>query len=113
MALYISIMGSGQEAAVFKGAISSGANGTSAILIGANNATLSHLDVENTGTGSFIIGIYNASTSPRIGHVNAINSGTTKFSYGVVNLGSSPAMSNAIATATGGTSGNFGAIPRE
>jgi len=103
-------------------------------VIGANNAELRFLTVENTGGNSDAIAIYNGSASPRLTHITATASGASatnlgvynnssssptmtnvtatasggSYNYGVYNASSSPTMTNVAATASGGSSINFG-----
>jgi hypothetical protein len=71
-------------------------------LVGADNAELRFLTVENTGGADYAVAIYNSSASPRLTHVTASASGGT-YNYGVYNSSSSPAMTNVTASASGGT----------
>jgi len=104
---YVDIVGSGENVTRLTGGISSGTqSATSAIISGANNATLSSLTVENTGGGSNSIGFFNGSASPMVCSVTVKASGGDR-NYGVHNYYSSPTMTDVIATASGGTY-NFG-----
>jgi len=75
-------------------------------VVGANDAELRFLTVENTGGSDFAtaIYIYNGSASPRLTHITASASGGTIESIGVYNELSSPIMTNVTASASGGTS---------
>ena len=104
---YVDIVGSGENVTKLQGAIStSSPDASSAIISGANSATLGSLTVENTGGGYLSIALYNQSTSPTVSHVTAMASGGT-YSYGVYNDSSSPTMTNVTATASGAFS-NWG-----
>jgi hypothetical protein len=113
---YVDIVGSGENVTRLTGAISTGSlDVSSAIISGANNCTLSSLTVENTGSNSFSIALYNSSVSPWVNDVTATASGGT-YNYGVFNYsGPSPTMTDVIATASGGTSNigvyNFSSYP--
>jgi hypothetical protein len=99
---YVDIVGSGNVTKI-TGALSTDDLSTSAIIKGANSATLSSLTVENTGGGGASIALYNNNASPKLVHVNATASGGTN-NYGILNAtNSSPAMSHVTATASGGT----------
>jgi hypothetical protein len=74
-------------------------NGT---LLGANNAELRFLTVENTGLNTYATAISNDNNSPTITHVTAITWGGT-INYSIYNYSSSPAMMNVTANASGGT----------
>jgi len=76
-------------------------------VVGANNAELRFLTVENTGSGDYAIAIYNSSAAPRLTHVTASASGGTN-NFGVFNDSSAPTMMNVTASASGGTSINTG-----
>ena len=53
---WVSIMGSGREATKITGAKSGNNFGSgSALVVGASNAALTDLSVENTGTGQFVL----------------------------------------------------------
>jgi len=75
-------------------------------VVGADNAELRFLTVENTGGGADAIAIHNDSASPRLTHVTAIASGaggTARMNIGVRNVNtSSPTMTNVTATGFGG-----------
>jgi hypothetical protein len=101
---WVSIQGSGQEATKITGAVT--VNGT---LMGANNASLMDLTIENTGGGTTSTAIFNSNASPRIERVTSTASGGTSNTYGVYNLGtSSPVMTNVTATASAGAGNNTG-----
>ena len=72
-------------------------------VVGANNAELRFLTVENTGGNFDAIAIYSISVSPRLTNVTASASGGTISTIGVYNFNpSSPTMTKVIATASGG-----------
>jgi len=80
-------------------------------VVGASNAELRFLTVENTGGSAFFaIAIYNSGAAPRLTHVSAsATGGTFEFGNGVFNSSSSsPTMTNVTASASGGTSENYG-----
>lgn len=71
--------------------------------MGASNAELRFLTVENTGgSGDETTAIYNGSASFRLTHVTATASGGSIANYGVWNEVSSPKMTHVTATAWGG-----------
>jgi hypothetical protein len=107
MKAYVDIAGSGENVTKITGAISAGAAWTSAVILGANNASLSSLTVGNTGGGEYSIALLNYLASPRVTDVTAMASGGTRI-YGVYNSSSSPLMTDVTATASGGTAENFG-----
>lgn len=75
-------------------------------LLGASDAELRDLTVENTGDAEYAVAIFNGYDSPRITRVTAIAAGGGR-SYGVRNYSSSsPVMTDVTATA----SGKLGAI---
>lgn len=99
---YVDIEGAGEIATkiTYTGSVSL-YTGT---VVGANNAELRFLTVENTGGNTLAIAIYNGSASPRLTHLTATASGGTDSNYGVYNFSSSsPVMTNVIATGSGGT----------
>ena len=99
MKSYVSIQGSGQEATKIKSATSTGTgDATSAVIAGANNATIADLTVENFGGSASSYGVYNNSASPRIERVTAIAKGGTSFSIGIYNtVSSTTVMTEVIA----------------
>jgi len=111
MQSYIDIEGSGEKTTKITGAFSSGPfPSNTGTLLGASNAELRFLTVENTGTGGNTAAISNLSQSPSILHVTATASGGTSGSFGVNNVLSSPTLMNVTATASGAgaTTGNVG-----
>ena len=103
-------------------------------LVGADNAEVRFLTVENTGGDDMAIAIYNGPGSPRLTNVTAVGLGTHSGlgvyshystpimtnvtasavgvyeSYAVFNDNSSAVMTHVIATASGGTSGSGGVV---
>lgn len=100
---YIDISGTGENVTVLTGAISNGSFITSAIIKGANHATLSNLSVSNTGGDSFSIGIYTEGldSSARLQQVSVTVSGGF-VNYGIVNTNSSPIMTGVNTDVSGG-----------
>ena len=76
-------------------------------VVGANNAELRFLTVENTGGYSFATAIYNDHASPRLTHVTAVAAGGTTNSACVDNEYSSPVMTD-MALSASGASSNLG-----
>jgi hypothetical protein len=84
----------------------------SGTLVGANNAELRLLTVENTGGSSNSFAIYNYNSAPRLTHVTAIASGSGAYNIGVYNHnGANPAMDDVTASASGGAN-NYGVFNR-
>jgi hypothetical protein len=105
MKQYVNIEGSGELTTkiTYTG---SGSYSTGTV-IGASNAELRFLTVENTGGMTYATDIYNNNASPRLTHVTATATGGTN-NLGVLNdYSSSPVMTNVTATATGGIN-NYG-----
>ena len=100
---YVTIAGSGRDATILTGAISSGTlDSTSTLVSGADNATLSNLTIKNTGGNTFSIALYNNDSSPVIENVVAQASGGLG-SVGVYNTNSSfPSMSHVYLAALDG-----------
>ncbi len=97
---FVNIAGAGQDATTLTGAISSNDPETSAIVTGANNATISNLTIENKGLAGYSIALYNNNSSPVIHEVTVTASRGT-YIYGVLNTNSSsPNMTDVVATAT-------------
>jgi hypothetical protein len=110
MEQYVDIEGAGELATRIT-ASGSGTDATGTI-VGANNAELRFLTVENTGGNQYAVAIYNHNASPRLTHVTASASGASGGStqnYGVYNDASSPAMTDvSVSVSASGTSWNFG-----
>ena len=104
---YVTVMGSGREATLLRGAISTESLDTSSIILGADNATLANLGVENTGGSTYSVGIYNNLDSPVLDDIAVTVSGGTA-NRALYNYSSSPTMCNVSATASGGTSSSSG-----
>jgi hypothetical protein len=107
---FVSIEGSGEKTTKITAAINnSDWTPTAATLIGANNAELRFLTVENTSVGpNYAIAILNSSVSPSLIHVTATASGQEN-NMGVYNFstGASPSLIHVTATASSGGS-NYG-----
>jgi hypothetical protein len=99
---YVDIAGSGENVTRIKGAISTAAPASSAIIFGADNSTLSALTAENTGGGAYSVVLHNDSQSPMLRDITAIASGGPG-NYGVYNVSSSPTMTGVTITASGGS----------
>jgi pectin methylesterase-like acyl-CoA thioesterase len=99
---YVDIEGAGEKVTKITFGISSLTTGT---VVGADNAELRFLTVENTGVNgvnTYAFAIYNGGASPSLLHVTAMASGGTYSNVGVFNnSSSSPSMTNVIATASG------------
>jgi len=94
---YLDIEGSGENATRIKGNI-----GTIGVVVGASNAAIRYLTVENTGGGENAIGIYNYWASPSISHVTVrVVSGVSE-AYGIWNGDySSPSINDVSITSLG------------
>ncbi len=102
---YVSIQGSGEQTTKLTGAISTDTlDAGSAIISGADNASLSYLTVENSVCNQTSIALFNENSSPDISDVTAL-APDGLYSYGVVNSFSSPTMTNVTVIASGGDSG--------
>jgi hypothetical protein len=107
---YVDISGSGQNATMLTGAISSGnRDQTSALIQGANHTGIRSLSIENTGGATYSMGVYNAIASPRISDMTITVTGGIR-NYGVLNVTSSPAMSNITISASSESGRNFGVL---
>ncbi len=129
---YVDIQGSGELTTKITFTGNAGEVGT---VLGANNAELRFLTVENTGGNTYALAIFNNGVAPRLSHVTANASGGNTYnlavynknaaspimkdvsagaygganSYGVYNYSSSsPVMTNVTANALDGTSANYG-----
>lgn len=96
-----------REATVLTGTVSAGSIGTAAALVvGADNAELSGLTVNNNGGGTVSIAIANSGTSPKIRSSRAIASGSST-NLGIWNSSAGPTISGCLARAFGGIT-NYG-----
>jgi pectin methylesterase-like acyl-CoA thioesterase len=105
MKQYVDIEGAGEQST--KITFTGGPSLTTGTVVGASNAELRSLTVENTGGSFNAVAIYNSGASPSLLHVTAVASGATGTKYGIVNLNSSPTINNVIAIASGASS-NYG-----
>ena len=102
---YVDIEGSGEG--VTKITFGGSASLNTGTVVGASNAELRSLTIENTGGNADAVAIYNTSASPSLLHVTATASGATSANLGMYNLSSSsPSMKDVSATGTGGSSAN-------
>ena len=102
---YVSITGSGQQTTKLTGAISTNetpaASTSSALVTGADNASINDLTLENTGGNTVSIALYNTGSSPTVKDVTMIASGGT-FSFALWNKSSSsPIITDVIVSASG------------
>jgi len=102
---YVDIEGSGEGVTLITAAGSATTNGT---VLGANNAELRFLTVQNTGGNNHAIAIDNYYASPRLTHVTAIASGGSINNIAVFNLVSSSVMTHVTARAVGNANLNYG-----
>ena len=102
---YVDIQGSGELTTRISWTGSSSSN--TGTVVGASNAELRFLTVQNTGGNTFAIALYNSGTAPRLTHITASALGGTTSNYGVYNSSSSPVMTSLTASALG-ISNNYG-----
>ena len=107
---YVDIEGSGEL--VTRITFTGSGSGNTGTVVGADDAELRSLTVENTGGNTSAIAIYNSSVAPRLTHVTANASGGSG-NYSVYNSSSSPTMTNVTASASGGSSVNYGVFNYE
>lgn len=91
---YVEVAGSGQNATILTGGVS-GQNATAALVVGANNAGIRDLTIENISGGasnSSSTGIYNGTASPFISDIT-IKVSTGGLLTGIHNSNSSPTIS--------------------
>jgi len=98
---YVDIEGAGEL--VTKITYSGSAALNSGTVIGANDAELRDLAVENTGGADYAIAIYNSSASPRLTQRTVVAQGGT-FNFGIYNSSSAtPKLTNVTIEAGGGS----------
>ena len=103
MKQYVDIQGASELTTKISWTGNSSWDGDSSTLLGADNAELRFVTVENTGNADYAIAIYNTGASPRLTHVTATVSGGTSQNIGIFNSSaSSPTMTNITANAMGG-----------
>jgi Collagen triple helix repeat (20 copies) len=105
---YVDIEGAGEN--VTRITFTGNSSGDAGTVVGANNAELRSLTVENTGGTTFATAIYNDGASPSLLHVTATASGASINNTGVLNVSSSPTMNNVTATASGASINNMGVL---
>lgn len=108
MKSYVSIQGSGEETTIITGAISGASYGApSTVIIGANNASLENLTVENTGGELSSYAISNTSASPQLHNLTIKASGGSASVVGISNSATSaPDMLNITINVSGGNTCN-------
>ena len=108
MKQFVDIEGSGELAT--KITASGSTTHTIATVLGANDAELRFLTVENTGGAEYAVAIYNDNASPTLTHVTLIASGAVR-GHGMYNDSSSPTMTEmVISVSASGTSWNYGVL---
>ena len=108
MKQYVDIQGAGELATTITGV--GNVSSQTGTVVGASNAELRSLAVENTGGNLYAVAIYNNAASPRLTHVTASAFGGGNLSVGVLNnASSSPTMNQVTASATGSTAGTVNA----
>jgi hypothetical protein len=103
---YVDIEGAGEKTT--KITFTGSANLNTGTVVGADNAELRSLTVENTGGDDRAIAICNRFASPSLLHVTAIASGATLGNFGVYGDVSSANMTEVTATASGVAYSNYG-----
>ncbi len=106
---YVDVRGSGEDATILTGSISSSTIGpSSAMVVGATFSGLADLSIRNTGGGNYSTGIYNSGATYDISNVDvqawgsALGAFGTCASYGVYNSNSShPTISNSYLYGSG------------
>jgi hypothetical protein len=99
---FVDIEGSGELTT--KITFSGSASANTGTLLGADNAELRFLTVENSGGAAYAFAIYNASAAPRLTHITANATGGTDNRAVVNTASSTPTMTDVTASASGGTS---------
>ena len=105
---YVDLQGAGELVTSITGV--GNVSSQTGTVMGASNAELRFLAVENTGGNLYAVAIYNNAASPRLTHVTASAFGGGNLSVGVLNnASSSPTMNQVTASATGSTPGTVNA----
>jgi hypothetical protein len=99
---YVDIEGAGEK--VTKITFPGNSSANTGTVVGASNAELRFLTVENTGGNTYATAIYNSAASPSLLHVTAKASGGSYRNTGIFSYSSSPTMNNVTAIASGGDS---------
>jgi len=108
MKQFVDIQGSGEL--VTKITTSGSTTHTNATVLGADDAELRFLTVENTGGAEYAVAIYNDNASPTLTHVTLIALGAQR-GHGMYNNSSSPTMTEmVISVSASGTSWNYGVL---
>jgi hypothetical protein len=105
---WVDIEGSGEQVTKITGQLTTGwpepsnACGYAAVMMGANNAEVRFLSIENTGGSGNTIAFRNHGTSPTITHATLTSVGAAFRVVGICNeSGSSPRMTDVTVTAVG------------
>ncbi|KPA12434.1 Pectinesterase, catalytic domain protein, partial [Candidatus Magnetomorum sp. HK-1] len=107
MEAYVDIEGSGINNTIIKytgGSTSPDTDGSSATIIGADNAELRNLTVESDTASGYAVGIYNISVAPRLNNLYIDVKNSSTRSYGIYNkTDASPVIDNVeiMASSTG------------
>jgi len=104
MKSYVDIQGSGEIVTEITGNRDSSSSG---VVVGADNADLDYLTIENTGGGVHAVALYNNGPSPALRNVT-LAAKDASYCYAAYNHGASPSMLHVTATASGGTTRNYG-----
>lgn len=102
---YVDIEGAGELATTITFTGSQGTN--TGTVVGASDAELRFLTVENTGDDDYAVAIYNTSDSLRLTHITANATGGVT-SYGIYNTNASLTMNNVTASAGGAADFAYG-----
>jgi len=105
MKQYVDMEGSGVGTTTITGNVD---GDTTGVVMGASNAELRFIKVENSGGGNSANAIYNNSSSPVITNVTAIASGAFISNRGIKNNCSFPTVTDVIAAASGAAILNWG-----
>ena len=100
MKQYVDIEGAGELATKITSLSRDSEN--TGTLVGANDAELRFLTVENTGGKAYAVAIFIPAASLRLTKVSASASGGVNYNYGVYSRSSLPTMTNVSASASGG-----------
>ena len=102
MTAYVDLAGAGQDLTHITAAGGSSSNAASATLIGASNATLRNLTIDNTGGATIGIGIYTDSINPfTIEHVSVNASASGNSAIAIYTTGSTVNIQDTYAYASG------------
>jgi len=108
MQSYVDIEGSGQKTTLITSSHTAADAIDAFTILGANNAEIRLITIDNKGTANSATAIANNNTSPAITYVTATVSGGARRNTAVMNVNASPIITNVTINVSGGEDFNYG-----